>query len=346
MDVLGFDSPSPKDHMDAKALSPASGADQIAALRAELDQRDATIELLAQQLEEAANRLDWISRCGSDREPQSAPSGKQEGSTAHAGIQPETAGRLDRFLEQWEQVELGESLERIDRRLSHVFELLKSYETDTPASSTSRSTRSSSSRHSEPAAEVPTGSLLSAFLASEGQPGKAQAVDSHQPVSSAADSQNTTPSVETVAHDVCFLPLPEFIIPDPVELHTADIEALRSAVISRDECIQQLIARARIAEANRTSSPDWKSLESIPEEFHKHLIQLELDLRQTIKQEELSGSIERAKISRERVHLDSVRKELELQIRRLGEMQIAEEVAQRGDDGKPSGKRWGKVFGR
>lgn len=333
--------------MDAQLQSPASGADQIAALRAELDQRDATIDLLARQLEEAANRLDWISRCGSDHEPQPATSNKLDGSSTHSPLQGDTTDRLNQFLQQWEQVELGESLDRIDRRLSHVFELLKSYESGAPSSS--RSFESPSSRHHEPAAEVPTGSLLTAFLMSQstdGNGGKPPAEESHTSVPHKSEHDAATPTADLVSHDVCFLPLPDFTIPDPIDLQTADLEALRAGIISRDECIQQLIARARIAEANRTSSPDWRALESIPEEFHKHLIQLELDLRQTIKQEELSGSIERAKISRERAHLDQVRKELENQIRRLGEMQHSDGAAQKGEENKPGGKRWGKVFGR
>ncbi len=330
--------------MDANTLSPASGADQIAALRAELDQRDATIDLLARQLEEAANRLDWISRCGSDVEPQPSSS-KSEGHSGHGPLQGDTSDRLNQFLQQWEQIELGESLERIDRRLSHVFEALKSFESGSQTSP--RSSGSTSSRHTEPPAEVPTGSLLTAFLKSQsadGSGGKQHTDES--PRASIASAAPATNSHEASApHDVCFLPLPDFVVPEPIDVQTADVDALRKAIIAREDCVQQLIARARIAEANRTNSPDWKSLESIPEELHKHLLQLEIDLRQTIRQEELSSSIERAKISRDRAHLDQVRKELETQIRRLGIAQKPAET-ESGDENKPGGKRWGKVFGR
>jgi hypothetical protein len=333
--------------MDVRSQSPASGADQIAALRAELDQRDATIELLAQQLEDAANRLDWLNRCGNDREAPAGSGRQQEGHAGADSLKGETADRLNQFLQQWEQVELGESLERIDRRLSHVFEVLKSFEPG--GESPSRSASSPASRHQEPA-EPAVGSLLSAFLISQSSDNRGS---TSSPASEAAKSAPPGSDVPKPAesdagqHEVCLLPLPDFCIPSAIDLASAPVEALRAAIVEREECIQQLIARSRIAEANRTNSTDWKSLEGIPEKLLERLNQLELDLRQTIKQEELSGSIERAKISRDRAHLDQVRKELEAQIRKLGEGKKPEAAAPpAGGDPKASGKRWGKVFKR
>ena len=75
--------------------------------------------------------------------------------------------------------------------------------------------------------------------------------------------------------------------------------------------------------------------------------QLDEDLRQRIKQEELSSSIERAKISRDRVHLEQVRRELEKQIRQFNLDQPSKSKETDGEENQKSGgNRWGKLFGR
>lgn len=329
--------------METPLASPSTGetgAEQIASLRAELDKRDATIDLLARQLEEAANRLDWLSRCGSEKDSQSSAKPAE----GHA-VSGEPTDRLDQFLQQWEGVELGESLERIDRRISHVFELLKSMESGgaLAPSNPNRSSASSAPRAVEVPAEPVAGSLLTAFLLSQST-GSASQDNSQSATHSVERGEVSTP--ETSHADICPLPLPDFTPPQVIELESATAEELRAALIERDECIQQLLARSRMAEANRTCVPDWKSLANAPEDLRERVAQLELDLQQRIKQEELSSSIERAKLFRDRVHLDQVRKELESQIRKFGELQqVAPSAAQDGDN-KASGKRWSKMFGR
>jgi hypothetical protein len=329
--------------MEPASTSPISGAEQIAALRADLDQKDATIDLLAKQLEEAANRLDWISRCGPDKEAQSSskPADGQAGAHLADG---ETTDRLNRFLQQWEEAEFGESLERIDRRLSHVFEVLKSFDAGDARTFAQPSLGSPPSRPADPPAELATGSLLTAYLMS--QPPERASPPREETVRPTGGDDAASGLAGVMDHaDVCLLPLPDFNVPKPVELETADVEALRAAVIERDECIQQLLARCRMAESNRTLVPDWNSLANAPEDLRERVAQLELDLQQRIKQEELHSSIERAKLFRDRVHLDQVRKELEAQIRKLGQLQQSAPKTSE-EEGKGAGKRWGKMFGR
>ncbi len=326
--------------MSAELDIAAGEADQIAALHAELDQRNATIEQLAEQLEDAANRLDWISRSGADPSAKPSEAGPQSTMSSQAPFHGETTQRLEQFLEQWEETALANSLERIDRRLSHVFELLKSTESDSPPPS-----RNATTAHPEPAADIPSGSLLTAFLMSQSQSDEGSGqpeLQVEQIEADASHERDSSAASGKLANEIG-PPLPDFKVPSAIEVETASIEELRDAVIARDECIQQLIVRSRVAEAHRTTAPDWKSLENAPDELRQRLMQLEDDLRQRIKQEELSSSIECAKLSRDRAHLDQVRREIESQIQQLGQTQNSDDDESANNS---SGKRWGKLFGR
>lgn len=320
--------------MDVEIETSASGADQLASLRAALDERDATIELLAQQLEEAANRLDEISRGESETRPTSFKQPSSATGSVPSPLRGETVQRLEQFLHDWEAAPLGNALDRIDRRLSHVFELLKSSDSNEPP------LKREESQSPMQSTGLTTGALLSAFLNSESKSSQNADAQGGSPANGAAPSDQ--PKREAALEPSP--PLPDFSVPKSVDVAAASIEELRIAVQERDACIQQLIARSRVAEEHRTRVPDWEALDNAPEELEAALIQLEVDLRQRIKQEELSSSIERAKISRDRVHLEQVRRELEMQIRQLGHKQndgIEHEV-----DAKSNGKRWGKLFGR
>lgn len=331
--------------MSAELDKSASGADQIAELRAELDQRDTTIEQLVEQLEDAANRLDWISRGGADRNGQASESNSQPGHASLNGIQSETADRLECFLQQWEETDFGVSLDRIDRRLTHVFELLKSPESDDPAPQRVEAPQPSKSQVDTPS-DFPSGSLLSAFLMNQKEDQTPKSAEQCEPPSSILNHYDNSTEVTSPTTEREALPhLPDFNIPPTIELESATIEELRAAITQRDECVQQLIARSRIAEENRTQIPDWQALSTAPDELRERITQLEDDLRQRIKQEELSRSIERAKLSRDQAHLEQVRRELEAQIRQLNQSQSHEDDDQAGDR-KSGGKRWGKLFGR
>ncbi|MEZ6067564.1 MAG: hypothetical protein R3B90_18070 [Planctomycetaceae bacterium] len=91
---------------------------------------------------------------------------------------------------------------------------------------------------------------------------------------------------------------------------------LHASILARDEYISYLIREFRTRRP--LTRLDWDALAKSPEDVTVRLQRLEQRLHVEIQKEELSLSLERARISREQVELQKVRTRLEKEIRRLG----------------------------
>ncbi|MCA9055507.1 MAG: hypothetical protein KDA75_16815, partial [Planctomycetaceae bacterium] len=98
-----------------------SAAEQLAAMAAELQQRDQLIETLTERLEEAAEQLDRIHRTGGNR--------GGGGSTAMPAEALEylysVAERTDQMVGEWTELEAGHLLCRLDARIENLIEVLR-----------------------------------------------------------------------------------------------------------------------------------------------------------------------------------------------------------------------------
>jgi hypothetical protein len=290
-----------------ETLSPA---EQIAELMAELQHREQLVEALTQRLEETAEQLDRLRRAGAER-------GQLAGAfDAGAGLgtdvlrrQVQMADRVENVLNDWEEVDGAATLKRLDIRMEKLIDLIREslYGTGSQESSerdTGYSSRESSSDHSgetsrEGAAAAPSAPAATA----------------------------TVPVAEPVVEEPLELVEP----PPPVAETEADPAALKVAVLLRDEYIAYLLRELR--KRRPVTKIDWVALHQAPAEFVAQLKRLEQRLQIEIQKEELSLSLERARLSREQVELQKIRSRLDREIRRLGggaEQPAVEQTASAG----------------
>jgi hypothetical protein len=291
----------------------SSAARQIAELTAELQQREQLIEALTERLEEAAEQLDRIHRTGGSRNAAPQP--------AAPAIPPEllerhmvTAERLDLALTDWEEKQGLALIERIDRRIDKLVEILRGGD---------------------------------GVDFSEQHADELQNADAEQPKS---ESKLRSVSAEAAAYAEeppplqAAAPVPEIPLadpPEPIAEDEQDPAALMAAVRAREEYISYLIAEMRHQQPH--VAINWEAIKDAPEELRDSLEALDRRLRKELQREELDLSLERARIARESAHLEQVRTRLEKEIKKLG-------LGQEQDNPKtPSPEdtgSWRRLFGK
>lgn len=284
----------------------SSAAEQLAAMAAELQQRDQLIEALTERLEEAAEQLDRVHRTGSTR----GPAGGSATMPAEAlEYLYSVAERTDQMVGEWGDVQAAAILNRLDARIDSLVELL--------------SGNAPTSEAPAPAYVPPT------FLPQGSTPAPA-------PVAVASDE---TP-ITFPAPDETPLELkdPPALI-DDAELNP---EKLHAAIREREDYISYLIRELNRRQSRQPI--DWAALQQVPEEFAARLRQLETRLQSDLQKEDLNLSLERARLARERAELERIRGRLEKEIRMLGKGAVKDAEPAKINDDTTSGLR--KLFGK
>ncbi len=286
---------------------PDSAARQIAALTAELQQREALIETLTAQLEQAAEQLDRLHRSGVDRQLRASAS--PGGGVLPGELFEQQAALLERLesvLGEWDDLQGAALLRRLDARLEKLIELLRGDVREEAPSTAAESDR--------PADAAPTNADT-------------------PPATDAAGAGGEPPP----ADDPWELPPP----PAPIGEEEQNVEVLRGGLIARDEYIAALIRELR---CRRPTTPiNWEALQNCPADLEQRLRALEHQMQTAVQREELALSLERARLARERAELDRIRARLEREIRQLGQ---AKEVLPADDEEQPRSSTWRSLFGK
>ena len=289
----------------------ASAADQLAAMTAELQERDQLIEVLTERLEEAAEQLDRVHRSGGDRAVRGGGGGPAGGGLPGEVVDRllEVADRTEVMAAEWEEVQGGSLLHRMDARLEKLIEIIRGDELADPP---------------PPAAQSP----IAAYYEQQG--GEEQAGES--PVTAAMPEAADEPEPPIELADA----------PQEIDDAEADSERLHEGLRERDEYIAYLIRELR---RRRPRQPiDWEALKDCPEELAERLKALETRLQSELQREELALSLERAKLARERGELDKIRSRLEREIRGMGSKSASKEE-DAGKQGEVSASRLARLFG-
>ncbi|MFV0445479.1 MAG: hypothetical protein ACK5Q5_18015 [Planctomycetaceae bacterium] len=279
------------------SIDPASVAEQLASMAAELQQRDQLIEALTERLEEAAEQLDRIHRSGGDRGVRNSGGGTTMPAEALEYLYG-VAERTDQMVADWVDLETPQLLSRLDARIEALMDILRG---DAPQQASGYTPPSFLGGQSETPAPATT-STISSTAADE-------------------PAEDAVPDVEIELKDP-----PEAVSDDEV-----DPARLRAAIFAREDYISYLI---RELHRRHPRQPiDWTALEAAPAEYVERLKQLETRLHSELQKEELNLSLERAKMARERVELDKIRARLERDIRSLnGSAKPAAPVPQEKED--------------
>ena len=253
----------------AAGSSPASER-RLQELQDALSERDQVVQMLTQRLEQAADQLDRWQRSGADRRGpglNSLPPELIEG-------QQTLLEQMNRVFGQWEEMQAGQILCRIETQIVELKDLVASGSTfsSPPSSGSSGAARSAA---------------VSSHSSSNASSHEATQVDR----SKLADSGWEAIKAAMLAGESGSLPLspppastptdPSRSLPDPppfVDVDEASIDDLREAVQSRDEFISLLIRRF-VAQDQSTSIPDWEQLNQAPDDLRLELDDLRRQLQ-------------------------------------------------------------------
>lgn len=294
-------------------------------LQRQLDERDELVQVLTRQLEQVVEQLDRHQRSGG------MSSRPATGVPADFLKQQQTISEdLSYLVNQWEASQLAGAVGRVELQLEELRDLLTQqlsraasghFPTEAhPAAGhygqyhqSHQSTDQYSEQDDERNLRTPGDELLAEFA-----PGYEQG-DWHAGAGQAPSSPTGYWPTEPDPTYEYYLPdLPE--LPELVEFDQADTNDLKTGIIERDTFIRTLIEQFRLLHQSATIQPpvDWEQISNAPRELIARMEQRERQLEEQLRLNEVTMSIERAKLAREAAQLQAAKIQLEKQVRSRG----------------------------
>ena len=298
---------------------------RIHTLQDTLKERDQVVQMLTERLEQAADQLDRLQRTGVGR-----------GSSVAVGLptelienQQSLMEQLSRVLGDWEETQAGQTLARIESRITELRELVSSGNIVSPklsaSDSNSKKTIEELVRPSVKLAEgvsvfsdIPAAepakigweAIKAAVMAGENYEAMlAKPASTSMTAESATDESGTDhPTADSMSWSD---------LPPAVDFASADQTTLIDAVRCRDEFIAILVRRLSSMNTN-IEFPDWEQLCFVPDELHRELLALRDRLQEKLRVAEVDLSLQRAKLAREESRLAIKADRLARQMRQMG----------------------------
>lgn len=318
---------------------------RIQQLEEEVVSKDELVTALTVQLEQLAEQLDRLQRSGADRKRSGGGGGlPADVAESHKKI----VGDLERVVQQWEDMQAGLTLGRIEVQLSELRDFIGDRLSGVaalpaggagsgfptlPKSIVMERISVTSTGPEPPAIETtaePTETQQSE-LPSMWESLKSRMLED-TPTITAEDVTNGAGLEEE--------PPP----PAPINPSTATPTELETALDERDAYITFLLRRIRQHGAV-PPPPDWVSLESVPEDLCRTLEGHSKQLEELLRTAEIELSIERARIGREHSLLRQQQEAIDKQMRRLGLKTLDEQVAATDEAVSSTDRRWVRFLG-
>lgn len=322
----------PSDSSPAAVALEEESAEELASRLAE---KEALIVALTEQLERAAEQLDRLQRSGADRRKQGF-------------LPPELAeehkqllGDLSRVVQQWEDLQAGLTLGRIEIQLGELRDLILSRwqapsacpEADSPPRDHLAWSLNSPSPQDIHGAAPQASSEVGAPVGFSPEISEWDRLKSQLLEATEVPSEKPAPFEEP-------LPPP----PPAVDVSTASAEDLAAAVTARDEFIGYLLRRLRAAEAGVLPA-DWSPLAQHDPEWTARLQRLAEQLEEKLRLSEVEFSLERARLAREHTRLQHQQELLAKQLKRLGLKSIEDLEEQTPANATNHERRWVRFLG-
>ncbi len=305
-------------------------ADAVAERRAEssevIQQKDELILALTEQLEQAAEQLDRLQRQGADRHR--SPAGNAALPAELVNDQRQMLEELQRVVHQWEDMQAGLTLGRIEIQISELRDLIVQGQQQPVAGLIMPAPGSPAQIYQE----SPEFEAAEAASGSEWERMKSRLLQAEEP-----QQQESSTWIEQTPQ------LPD--APEPVNVDSADHQTLARAVAVRDDYISRLRDRLRQVEAIK---PAAELLQHDPgsAEFMKRVQWLEQRLEEHLRSAEVELSVERARIARERAQLTQQQEFLERQLKKLGLSSADQAEAGSAAPASQQERRWARFLGR
>lgn len=315
---------------------------QVEVLQEEVLAKDELVQALTVQLEQLAEQLDRLQRSGADKKRAGGlPAEVVEG---HKKI----VGDLERVVQQWEDMQAGMMLGRIEVQLSELRDFISDRLSGVPA--LPRPAGGSTYP------TLPTSVVLEriSVTSTPAEPPVIETSTTESADSKPSDGPSMWESLKSKMLDeppktgddtaeADLMPLVEPTAPSPINPATATPEELERAIDDRDAYITYLLRKVR-QQTSVPSTPDWVSLEGVPEELCRTLEDQKRQLEEMLRKAEIELSLERARIGREQSRLRTQQEAIEKQMRRLGLKTIDEQVAET-EEVSATDRRWVRFLG-
>jgi len=294
---------------------------QIELLESQLQEKEDLVFALTERLEQAAEQLDRYRRAGA-RQSRSGGGMPKE----IAEEQKSLFDEMRQMIAQWEATQPGVTLGRIELQVTELRDLVagnvlgdsgagggigggigsalaaltKSDPAPTPAQPKAEAAPSNDFKPGS--WEAQRAALMAGEPVPESKPEPVAEIET--PATESDDA------VDEASEDLTNTPT-------PIDLHSADIEQLRQAVLERDRIIASL--KQQIEEhAGSGEVVKYDTMESMPDEFREKLDALEEEWKDKIRETEVELSLERAKIAREKAELQQQQHKMQKHREKMG----------------------------
>ena len=332
----------------------APSADELDGLREQLDGKDELISALVVELEQVVEQLDRLQRSGSERPRGPGSFTAQSGSKLSpeaAEEQQQIFGDLQRFVQQWDELQPASVLGRIESELAAMRSLMTHGAHSLAPAARERLDATSGLdgvlarlaietpdrvRTESPTAGSSWESMKRQMLGQDDP----TVVEEHETVVACWDDR----PLETASPCDEELSLERFTGLLAVDLDAATREELQVACAERDVAIVQL-ARLLRSHNNVALPTDWNDIAGIPDEVKCRADQLASRLEKQVQLAEVELSLDRARLSRERSQVQAERATIERHLKRLGLSSLDELENIAVESGSASDRRWMRFLG-
>jgi hypothetical protein len=302
---------------DQDPLATADPADDVDLIRDQLREKDQLVAALTERLEQAAEQLDRLRRTGADKGGRRPQGG--------GGLPPElvddhktTLEDLKRVITNWENIQAGASLGRIETQIAELRDLLVTSSHHrgpvasggshaSPARERPAETSAAPAKSAEPAAPRPAGkaggnawweaqkaALIGEAVPAEVQPPPPPVAESE---SESESVRQSSPTADGGAFDLAGLTVPD--LPEPVDFEQMTLDDARVAIRERDRLLDQLREPLLFWKTAGQLPPGLASVADVPAALKDCITQLEAQWQAKFRQAELDLSLERARLARE-----------------------------------------------
>jgi hypothetical protein len=286
-----------------------SEPDLVAELHQQLEGKNELIAALVAELEQVVEQLDRVKRNGNDR-------GRSGGSSAALPAEvveehQQVLGELQRVVQQWEQMQAGLTLGRIESELAELRSMIArgnnhGSTSDSFARGDSNACDSVEAVLSRLSMNPPAEeSSMLTLSGTDWEAMKRQMADESADGSGDATEDDLTRLLDGIA------------VPVPVDFDNATVDELKRACAERDTYIVQVTRWIRTRRA--VSVPEnWDEIPGVPEEMQKRVEALAQRLEEQVRLAEVEMSLERARLSREKSQVQADRAVMDKHMKRLG----------------------------
>ena len=335
----------------------APSVEELDGLREQLDGKDELISALVVELEQVVEQLDRLQRSGSERPRGSGNFTTQSGSKLSPEVaeeQQQIFGDLQRFVQQWDELQPASVLGRIESELAAMRSLMThGTHSLAPLDAAARERLDATSgldgvlarlaietpdrvRTESPTAGSNWESMKRQMLGED----DTAVIEKHETAVACWDDR----PLETASTCDEELSLERFTGLLAVNLDAATREELQAACADRDAAIVQLTRLLR-SHNNVALPADWNDIAGIPDKVKCRADQLASRLEKQVQLAEVELSLDRARLSRERSQVQAERATIERQLKRLGLSSLDELENIAVESGSASDRRWMRFLG-